>query len=229
MQWRTFAIGSILAVAVILFAQRRPIPPQPAEFRQVVDLTHTGALTVTGEHLDASAFGTRMDAPIFKQDGRWSADRVTPDRLVAPLAVVDVRQQAAGNPNYEISLADIAQWEESHGHIPIGAVVIVRTGWKTPTVLPKHALPHAAFSLDAVEFLARARRVYGIGTDAPGLDLAGSTEMPVRQYLGDQHVYGLANVANLDEAPASGAVIVVGPTVIQNAAGAPARLLALVR
>ena len=39
----------------------------------------------------------------------------------------------------------------------------------------------------------------------------------------------LANVANLDEAPASGAVIVVGPTVIQNAAGAPARLLALVR
>ncbi len=61
------------------------------------------------------------------------------------------------------------------------------------------------------------------------MDLAGATDMPVRRYLGQNHVYSLANVANLEDAPTTGAVLVVGPTIIQNAAGAPVRLLALLR
>lgn len=229
MQWRTFSIGWILALAVLLFAQRRAPEPRPFEFRQVVDLTHKGALTVSGEHLDASAFGTRMDAPIHKEKGVWAAEPVSPDRLVAPLVVVDVSDRAAANPSYEITLADLAQWEEVHGHVPAGAVVVGRTGWRMPSELPKQPLSHAGFSTDAAEFLVRARTVYAIGIDAPSVDLVNATDMPVRQLLGANHVYSLANVAHLDDAPATGAVIVVGPTIIQNAAGAPVRLLALVK
>ena len=101
------------------------------------------------------------------------------------------------------------------------------TGWQVPKELPKQPLTHAAFSRDAVDFLVRARSVSGIGIDAPGVDVASDQSMPVRQFLGQNHVYSLANVANLNSAPTSGAVIVVGPTIIQNAAGAPVRLLAL--
>ena len=229
MQWRTFIIGWIMAVALLLFAQRRPAESHHEKYREVVDLTHAGALMVTGEHLDAAAYGTRMDAPIERQDGQWTPEPVSPDRLVAPLAVLDVSAEAANNPNYEVTIADLARWEDAHGQIPAGAVVIARTGWKTPEIFSKTPPQHPAFSTDAIEFLARAREVYGVGIDAPSLDLATAPEMPVRRYLGEQHIYGLANVANLDEAPAAGAVVVVAPTVIRNAAGAPARVLALVK
>jgi len=229
MHWRTFSIGWILALAVILFAQRRPAEPRPFAFRQVVDLTHKAALNVSGEHLDAFAFGTRMDAPIHQERGRWTAEPVAADRLVVPLVVIDVRDEVMGDANHEIGLADIARWESQHGHVPPGAVVLALTGWQMPSALPKQPLPHAAFSTDAVDFLVRARMIYGIGSDAPSVDHANDTEMPVRRYLGQNHVYSLANVAHLDAAPAAGAVLVVGPTIIQNAAGAPVRLLALVR
>lgn len=229
MQWRTFIIAWILAVALLLFAQRRPAPSHMDSYRKVVDLTHAGALMVSGDHLDAAAYGTRMDAPIQRENGAWAAEPVSPDRLVAPLAVLDVSASAASNPDYQVSISDVARWEDAHGLIPAGAVVIARTGWKTPEVLSKTSPQHPAFSTDVVEFLARARNVYGVGIDAPALDLASAPEMPVRRYLGEQHIYGLANVANLDEAPAAGAVVVVAPTVIRNAAGAPARVLALVK
>ncbi|MGH9523007.1 MAG: cyclase family protein [Terriglobales bacterium] len=218
-----------MAVALLLFAQRRPAQTHTEGYREVVDLTHSGALMVRGEHLDAAAYGTRLDAPIEREHGEWTPEPVSPDRLVAPLAVLDVSAKAAADPDYQVSLADVARWEEIHGQIPAGAVVIARTGWKTPEVLSKTPQQHPAYSTDAVEFLARAREVYGIGIDAPALDLANAPEMPVRRYLGEQHIYGLANVANLDEAPAAGAVVVVAPTVIRNAAGAPARVLALVK
>jgi kynurenine formamidase len=229
MQWRTFSIGWILALAVILFAQRRPPEPHAFSFRQVVDLTHRGPLAVSGDHLAAAAFGTRMDAPIHEEHGGWAAEAVTPDRLVAPLVVMDLRDRAAQDANYEITLDDIARWEVQHGHVPPGAVVVAWTGWQMPSDLPKQPLSHAAFSTDAAQFLVRARMVYAIGSDAPAVDLASATEMPVRRYLGQNHVYNLANVAHLDAAPVTGGVIVVGPTIIQNAAGAPVRLLALLR
>lgn len=229
MQWRTFIIGWILAVAVLLFAQRRSPEPTAFAFRQVIDLSHKGALAVAGEHLDASAFGTRMDAPIHRENGNWAAEEVSPNRLVAPLVVLDVTTHTAQDPNYVISLADVADWEQAHGHVPAGAVVVARTGFRVPVDLPKEPLPHASFSRDAVDFLVRARSIYAIGIDAPSIDAVNATDMPVRQYLGENHLYSLANVANLDEAPVSGAVVVVGPTVIRNAAGAPVRLLALVK
>lgn len=229
MQWRTFIIGWIMAVAVLLFAQRRAPEPTGFAFRQVVDLTHKGALAVAGDHLNASAFGTRMDAPIHRENGGWAAEAVSPDRLIAPLVVLDVTAHATNDPNYAISMSDIADWEGAHGHVPAGAVVIARTGWRVPLDLPKEPLPHAYFSRDAVDFLVRARSIYAIGIDAPNVDAVNASEMPIRQYLGENHIYSLANVANLDEAPTSGAVISVGPTIIRNAAGAPVRLLALVR
>src|SRR5216683_6073328 len=41
MRIRTFVIGSVLALALFLFAQQRPGTSQPGGFREVVDLTHS--------------------------------------------------------------------------------------------------------------------------------------------------------------------------------------------
>ena len=228
MQWRTFSIGWILALAVLLFAQRRPHGPQAFAFRQAVDLTRSAALKLDGDHINALAFSTRIDEPIEQINGQWMADPVTADRLVAPLVVLDVRDRAAADPNYQIDLSDIARWESQYGHVPPGAVVLARSGWRMPTVMPKEPIAHLAFSLSAVQFLVRARMVYGIGSDAPSVDPVAATDMPVRRYAGENHVYCLANVANLDTAPANGGILTVGPTIIRGAAGAPVHLMALV-
>src|ERR1700730_985538 len=41
MRIQTFVIGSVLALALFLFAQQRPETTQPGGFRDVVDLTHS--------------------------------------------------------------------------------------------------------------------------------------------------------------------------------------------
>ena len=41
MKIQTFVIGSVLALALFLFAQKRPETTQPGSFREVVDLTHS--------------------------------------------------------------------------------------------------------------------------------------------------------------------------------------------
>ena len=46
MRIQKFVIGSVLALALLLFAQQRPGTTQPAGFREVVDLTH--ALSTNG-------------------------------------------------------------------------------------------------------------------------------------------------------------------------------------
>ena len=41
MKIHTFVIGSVLALALFLFAKQRPEANQPGSFREVVDLTHS--------------------------------------------------------------------------------------------------------------------------------------------------------------------------------------------
>src|SRR5207245_8685865 len=73
--------------------------------------------------------GTHLDAPShFARDG-WTADQIPLSKLVAPGIVLDVSRQAAADPDYRLSLADIRSWEKRHGTIPAGAIVLLRTGW----------------------------------------------------------------------------------------------------
>jgi kynurenine formamidase len=217
-------IGWVLVVAVLLIAKRPTAAPETALFRQVVDLTHTVNVSAGDPRWDRVA--TRIEAPAQQVAGHWTIDQVPPERLVAPLVVLDVRSRVAANPDYQVSLDDIARWETANGHVPPGAVVMARTGWEaSPTSRP---IAHPGFSSDAVRFLVEGRVVFGVGIDTPSVD-SGSQGVPVRRYLGENRIYALENVANLDRAPSSGAMVIIAPSKIGNGAQAPVRLLALVR
>ena len=73
-------------------------------------------LTV-GEHV-----GTHFDAPIHWITGRDGEDvtSVPPAKLVAPAAVIDKSVEAASDPNYLLTLADVQAWENEHGPLPPG-------------------------------------------------------------------------------------------------------------
>ena len=73
--------------------------------------------------------GTHMDAPIHFAQGKRTAADVPVQQLIGPAVVIDVEAQASTNPDYRLSLADIEAWEQAHGRIPAGAIVLMYSGW----------------------------------------------------------------------------------------------------
>ena len=179
-----------------------------------------------GTHLDAPLHCTELD----------SADRIPVEQLVGSLVVVNIRDRAAANPDCQLTLDDIKQWEKKHERIPDGAVVAMCSGWDAHVNDAGRFLGRddkgtyhlPGFSLEAVQFLHEQRNVNGIGTDTLNLDAAAAGDFPVHHYWLGQNKWGLENLANLGQVPPKGATIVVGSPKIAGCTGGPSRVLALV-
>src|SRR5580692_4133981 len=243
MKIRTLIVGYVLALALFLFAQRHPNSSSPTEFRAVVDLTHAidaHALADPPTKKSGSSpepFETRIDAPAHFARGLWTVDQIPTERLIAPLVVLDVATGAANRSDYQISVEDIAKWEQAHSQIPLGSVIMARTGWDSrwPSIEDYRNADRAgtlhfpADSQDAAKFLVEGRNALRLGIDTLSVDYRPSKDFPVRQYTLAHSVYQLENVANLDRAPATGGMVVVAPTKLESGSDGPVRILALVR
>ncbi|MGA8489293.1 MAG: cyclase family protein [Terriglobales bacterium] len=242
MKIRTLIVGYVLALALFLFAQRHPSASSPTEFRAVVDLTHPVSLhalafeRARNSVLSPELFGTRIDAPAHFARSLWTVDQIPTERLIAPLVVVDVTAKTANRPDYQISVEDIAQWEQAHNQIPLGSVIMARTGWDSRWNSIKDyrnadragTMHFPGYSQDAAKFLIEGRNALGLGIDTLSIDYGASKNFPVRQYTLSHSVYQLENVANLDRAPATGGMVVVAPTKLESGSDGPVRILALV-
>jgi kynurenine formamidase len=255
MKIRTLIVGYGLALALFLFAQHQPAQSSPSGFRSVVDLTHSvdaqalvyesgersadQAKTVAGLETVHNIYSprTRIEAPAHFARGLWTVDQIPTERLLAPLVVLDVSANIENHPDYQISVEDIAQWEQAHDQIPLGSVVIARTAWDSHwnsarayrNTDRKGVMHFPGFSQDAAKFLVEGRNALGLGIDTLSLDYGPSKDFPVRQYTLAHSVYQLENVANLDRAPATGGMVVVAPTKLESGSSGPVRILALVR
>jgi kynurenine formamidase len=262
MKFKTFTIACISVLALLLFAQRRT-PPAPLQlFGGIVDLTHTvsektpnwegtaespyRAKQVTSFEKDGyfarsislpEHFGTHIDAPAHFAPGVWTVDQIPPQRLMAPLVVVDVRGKAANNPDYQVSLDDLAVWEHDNGQIPPGAVVMARTGWGARwdsmkdyrNADDKGTMHFPGFGLEAVKFLVQSRKIAALGIDTLSVDYGPSKDFPVHHFTAKNNVYHLENVANLGQAPEAGAIVVVAPAKLEGGSGGPVRIFALLK
>jgi kynurenine formamidase len=257
MKIKSLVIGYALALALLLFAQHRPGTAQAAGFTGVVDLTHpyseravagnkVGAPLRTATLLQRESFrsipnagpaNTRIDAPARLIRGMWTVDQIPPERLIAPLVVLDVTRQVRRNPDYEVSVEDIAHWEQIHGEIPAGAVVVARTGWgarwtsiKDYRNADKKGVMHfPGYSADAARFLVEGRAALAVGIDTLSVDPGSSKSSAVHEYTLAHSVYHLENVANLERVPDAGALVVVAPMKLEGEVDGPVRILALTR
>jgi kynurenine formamidase len=243
MKIRTLIVGYVLALALFLFAKRHPDASSTTEFRAVVDLTHAIDADTLADRstrksvLSPELFGTRIDAPAHFARGLWTVDQIPTERLIAPLVVLDVTANTANRPDYQISVEDIARWEQAHSPIPLGSVIMARTGWgsrwnsiKNYRNIDRAGTMHfPGYSQDAAKFLVEGRNALGLGIDTLSIDYGPSKDFPVRQYTLAHSVYQLENVANLDRAPAAGGMVVVAPTKLESGSDGPVRILALVR
>ena len=256
MKIKTFVIGYVLALAIFLFAQHRNPSEQDPRF-VVVDLTHSMTLVApsrasspeanstiasndsffASEILAPQHYGTNLDAPAHFEHGLWTVDQIPAERLVAPLVVLNVRSKAAHDANYQISVNDVADWEQVHGHIPQGAVVLANTGWESRWTSAKdyrnadsrEVLHFPGFSAETARFLVEGRTAIGLGIDTLSLDYGPSRDFPVHKYALSHSLYQLENVANLEQAPESGGTVVVAPSKLAGEPDAPVRILALMK
>jgi len=223
MRIRSFIIAYALVLAILLFADRRPASTEQDRYSHVVDLTD--GQNATTPHATAAESRTRIIAPGALIPGTWAAGQIPPERLVAPLVVMDL-SAAGGNP--QISLDDIAAWEARHGMIPQGAVVAIRRAVASGVAsydLPTTPLPMAR---DAAMFLIDARYTIGFVVETP-VDLTSDRTLARQLALhGDYVVEGAARFTLL---PATGSLIIVAPAkkTIKKPGEAPVRILAMVR
>lgn len=190
-----------------------------------------------GEHT-----GTHFDAPVHWITGKDlpdnACDTIPAGKFVGPACVIDVTADVARDEDFLLTPARIEAWEKEHGRIPAGAWVLLRTGWSTRTDPAKFLNvgvdgPHSpGFHADASRLLANDRNVLGVGVETVGTDAgqAGGFTPPFPNHtiMHGAGKFGLASLRNLDQLPATGAVVIAAPLKIVNGSGSPLRVLAIV-
>ena len=179
-------------------------------------------------------YGTHLDAPIHFPPGKTPVDQIPPRQFFGMAAVLDVRAEGAADADYQLSAARINEWEEQHGRIPEGAIVLLRTGWASrwPDARSYRNQDAAGrmhfpgFSIEAVERLIE-RKVSGIGCDTMSVDCGASQDFAVHHLALGAGIYHLENLSDLSELPEKGAFLVVAPVKLEGGSGGPVRVFAL--
>jgi kynurenine formamidase len=189
-----------------------------------------------GEHT-----GTHFDAPVHWITGKDlpdnCCDTIPARRFVGPACVIDVTKEVATNNDFLLMPEHVIEWEAAHGRIPAGAWVLLRTDWSKRNDAASFLNvgpdgPHSpGFHKTTSEMLAHDRDVAGVGVETVGTD-AGQAGMfdppfPNHTIMHGAGKFGLASLRNLDQLPATGAVVIAAPLRIVNGSGSPLRVLAI--
>jgi kynurenine formamidase len=189
-----------------------------------------------GEHV-----GTHFDAPVHWISGRNGLDvsQVPPKQLIGPAVVIDKSAECASNPDFLLDVSHIQEWQSQHGPLPRDGWLLFRSGWdkraadQTAFLNANETGPHTpGVSVELAQWLASEAAVIGFGVETVGTDAGAAHSFqpafPCHQYLLGAGKYGLTQLANLSQLPATGAVLIAAPLPIVRGSGSPARVLALV-
>lgn len=194
--------------------------------------------TITlGEHT-----GTHFDAPVHWITGKDYAynttDTIPVQQFVGSACVIDCSKESAEYEDFLLTREHVQAWEGENGRIQPGSWVLMRTDWskrqgRDAFLNAKEDGPHSPGPhADCVRFLANERDVLGFGVETVGTDAGQAANFdppfPCHNLMHGAGKLGLASLNNLDQLPATGAVIVAAPLKIVNGSGSPLRVIALV-
>ncbi len=182
--------------------------------------------------------GTHLDAPIHFFEGGRTADEIPLEQLMAPAVVIDLSERAAADRDARLTVDDVTTFEASHGVIPAGALVLLRTGWDArwgdrmayfgdTTAGDASKLHFPGYGADAARLLVDERRVAGLGVDSPSIDHGPSADFQVHRILAAKNGIGLENLTGLGQLPPVGATVIALPMKIAKGSGGPVRVVAM--
>ena len=184
--------------------------------------------------------GTHLDAPVHFAQNHWTVDQIPLDRLIGPAVVVDVTAKAEQNADYQVSVADLEEWETQHGAFPASAMLLLRTGFSTrwpdaarylgtaergQAAVAKLHFP--GLHPDAAKWLVSSRSITALGIDTASIDFGQSTVYESHQVLYARNIPAFENLTNLARLPVTGATIIALPMKIGGGSGAPLRAVAV--
>jgi len=189
-----------------------------------------------GEHT-----GTHFDAPVHWITGKDrphnACDTIPARQFIGPACVIDVTRDVDKNPDFLLTPERIESWEKEHGRIPRGSWMLLRTGWSRRSDAASFINaaadgPHSpGFDARASKMLAEDRDVLGVGVETIGTDAgqAGTFTPPFPNHtiMHGAGKFGLASLCNLDQLPATGAIVIAAPLKIVNGSGSPLRVIAI--
>jgi len=183
-------------------------------------------------------WGTHVDPPAHFHKGLETVDQIPLDQMILPLVVLDVHEQVRSNPDYLVTMDDVRGWEGRHGAIPSGAFVALRTDWskRWPDDAAmqnrdgRGTAHYPGWSVPVLRYLYERRHITASGhetTDTdPGIAVTRDDYSLERYVLGTNH-YQIELLANLDQVPESGALVVVSFPKPKDGSGFPARVFAI--
>ncbi len=180
-------------------------------------------------------YGTHLDAPVHFPPGKLTVDQIPTKQLFGPAVVLDVRAESGKDADYQIPSARVEEWERTHGRIPAGAIVLLRTGWaaRWPDVQryrnqdAEGRMHFPGFSVDAVKLLIE-RKISGLGCDTLSVDYGASGDFAVHHLALGAGLYQLENLSDLSEVPEEGAFLIVAPIKLEGGSGGPVRIFAVI-
>lgn len=240
--------------------------PQFENF-QIIDLTHPfdentiywpteegfklsvgfDGMTDKGYHYSANSFcsaehgGTHLDAPIHFYAERMGVDEIPLNNLIGKAVVIDFSEQCFNNPDYQVRVEDILNWEKENGEIPERSIIILKSGYgkywhdrnkymgtdeRGADAVAKLHFP--GLHQETALFLINERKIKAVGIDTPSIDYGQSTHFEAHVVLAKHNIPIFENVANLDQVPDNNFILIALPMKIKGGSGAPTRIIALV-
>ncbi len=204
------------------------------KFSQTIDPKTGKIYTYQADGFQASAYelptdqlGTQLDPPAHWNPNYPAIDELPPTFAVRPLVVISIVDKVAKDPNYSLSVGDIIDWEKTHGQVPPGSVVFVRSDWSkewpNPELATRTKFP--GVSLAALKFLHLQRGILMHGHEP--LDTDSTPNLEGEAWLLQNGYTQGEGIANLDQVPEIGALVVIGYPKFGGGTGGYARYIAV--
>jgi kynurenine formamidase len=177
--------------------------------------------------LATDQLGTQLDPPAHWAPEYPALDELPATYAIRPLVVISIVEQLKSNSNYALQVADIEAWETRHGRIPEGSVVFVRSDWSKAWPDPKLATlkEFPGVGLAALKFLHQERNILFHGHEP--LDTDSTPNLEGEYWLMHNGYAQAEGVANLDQVPETGALVIIGYPKFGGGLGGYARYVAI--
>ena len=180
-------------------------------------------------------YGTHMGAPAHFVEGGETIDEIPVNELIMPLCVIDVEEKCEKNPDYQLSVEDIKDWESRNRRIPKHSFVIMRSGWSKRWSnverfenRDKDGVMHTpGWSLDTLKFLFKERNINGVAHETGDTDAGFTKSFDCESYVFHSGNFQIENIANVDDLPESGALVIIGVPKMKSGSGFPCRVYAV--
>jgi len=196
----------------------------------------TGFFAESFQHV--GQWGTHVDPPAHFIKGLRTIDEIDPKEMIMPLVIIDVHKKVEKNPDYQITIEDIKEWERRYGSIPQGSFVAMRTDWskRWPNQVAmqdkdKNGISHyPGWSMEVLKYLFEQRKVTAIGHEPTDTDPGVATskdDYSLETYVLSTNHYQIELITNLDQVPVAGALVIVSFPKPKGGSGFPARVFAI--